>query len=307
MSLNTAVYEAVQRDLTIVFNLRAQAAEPFYPLLCTIQPSKGADEKYGWLGSLPGIREWIGPRQFKQLRAADYTLRNKDWELSLEFEKKDVDDDRMGSFRTVIGSAADEAMFHPDELLFDVVNAAESQPCFDGQYFFDTDHSWGDSGVQSNLLTYDAVNPAAVTAAEFKAAYHAALLRMLGYKNDQGRYLVRPKAGKLGDLVVTVPLPLYQMAVTAFEQVLINQGETNVVLEKPTVIPVQYYSASDKFDLYYTGGLLKPYVFQARQPLAPLQFKGADDQESRTLKAMTSARYNVGFLAWWTAVRTQFN
>ena len=33
--------------------------------------------------------------------------------------------------------------------------AGESTVCFDGQYFFDTDHSEGDSGSQSNDITFD--------------------------------------------------------------------------------------------------------------------------------------------------------
>ena len=129
---------------------------------------------------------------------------------------------------------------------------------------------------------------------------------MLGFKNDQGKYLVRPKAGKLGNLICVVPLSMYQAATQAFEQILINQGESNFVLEKPRVIPVQYYNQSNKFDLYYTGGRLKPYVFQARKPLR-FNVKGADDIEFKVLKAMTEARYNVGYLAWWTGVRTTFN
>ena len=82
MSLQTAVYEAVSRDITQVFRSAAQKADPFYPELCTVVPSDGADEKYAWLGAMPGIREWIGPRKFKQLRASDFVLKNKKWESS---------------------------------------------------------------------------------------------------------------------------------------------------------------------------------------------------------------------------------
>lgn len=315
MALQTADYQAVQRDITVIFNEAAQQAMPFYPDLCTVVPSNSADEKYGWLGAMPGMREWIGPRNFKQIRAADYTLANKHWESSLEIERTVIDDDRLGLLRPSLGNLADEAMYHPDELLFQsVVNLGESQACFDGQYFFDTDHSWGDSGSQSNDLTATAATGTSPTSAEFRTAFHAALVALLGFKNDQGKPFVRPKVGKLGNLIVAVPLAMYEAAVKAFEQIVVADTSlalSNFILEKPTVVCVQYMGAgytngSDaKFDLYYTGGRLKPYVFQARQPLR-FQTKGFDDMEFKTIKAMTEARYNIGYLAWWTAVRTTF-
>lgn len=313
MSLQTASYQAVQRDLTVVFNETVQSAAPFYPEICTIQSSSGADEKYSWLGGLPGMREWIGPRRFEQLRAADYTLANKEWESSLEVEKNAVDDDRMGGLRTQMAMLGEEAAYHPDELLFEnVVNQAESVACFDGQYFYDTDHEWGDSGTQSNDLTYNATDHTAVTAVEFRAAFHQALEALLGFKNDQGKPFIRPRVGKLGDLVITVPLSLYKVANQAFDQQKISGGEDNFLLEIPRVVCVQYMGAgydngSDvKFDLFHTGGMLKPFVFQARRPLRPVQWKGMDDAETKILKAMTDARYNIGYLAWWKAVRTTF-
>lgn len=313
MPLNTASYQAVQRDLTVVFKNELKAATPFYPQLCTIVPSTGADEKYSWLGGLPGMREWVGPRRFNQLRGADYTLKNKTWESGIEVEKEHLEDDRMGQYRMQIGQLAEEAAFHPDELLFEnIVNLAESEACFDGQYFFDTDHSWGDSGTQSNDLTFDATDHTDVTETEFRAAFHQALIKLLGFKNDQGKPYVRPRVGRLGNLVVAVPLALYEVALKAFDQTTLATGEDNFIIEKPTVVCIPYMGAeytngSDvKFDLYYTGGKLKPYVFQARRPLRALAWKGADDAESRVMKAMTDARYNIGFLAWWTAVRTTF-
>ena len=107
---------------------------------------------------------------------------------------------------------------------------------------------------------------------------------------------------------------MWEVATKAFEQVIIVEGGagvSNYTLERPQVIPIQYMGAgatngSDaKFDLYYTGGRLKPYVFQARQKLR-FQTKGFEDIEFKVIKAMTEARYNIGYLAWWTAVRTTF-
>lgn len=313
MSLTTAKYKAVQNQMIRVFKSQARAATPFYPLVATIAPSDGESEDYGWVGAMPGMREWIGDRQWHDLRAADYTLKNKTFESSLALEKEKVDDDRHGFFENVMRALADEATYHPDELLFfNLINSAESLACFDGQFFYDTDHSWGDSGTQSNDLGYTVASTSAVTTTEFKASFHQALEALLGFKNDRGKYLVRPRIGKLGNLVARVPLALYETAVKSFEQIYISGGESNFHLEKPQVVVIQYMGAGNtggsdvKWDLDYTGGILKPFIFQARKPLR-IQSKGADDNEFKDLKFMTDARYNVGFGAWWTSVRTTFS
>lgn len=307
MSLVTARYQAVQRDVTQVFKTRAEAATPFYPQLCTIVPSNSLDEKYSMLGGLPGMREWIGERKAKELRAGNFVITNKHWESTLGIEKTDIDDDRLGTLNTQIMGLADEATYHPDELLFTIADsAAEATACFDGQYFYDTDHAWGDSGNQSNDLTYNATDENAVTTTEFRAAFEAAVDAMLGFKNDQGKYMVRPRIGQMGQLICAVPRALRTTANKAFEQALVGNGESNWFSEKPTIVTIPYYTSGVKFDLFYTGGLIKPFVFQARTPLR-FQVDGANDLKTKQLLAMTEARYNIGYGAWWTAVRTTFN
>lgn len=318
MTLRTAAYEVVQRDITQVFNTQLQTAQPFYPELCTVVPSTSLDEKYAFLGSSQGVREWLGDRQFHQMRAADFVIKNKLWESSEEFEKTDVDDDRMGMFRPRIMSLADEAAYHPDELLFQTIGLGESTACFDGQYFFDTDHSWGSSGTQSNSVTYDMAG-AAPTVAEFRSAFQAAMLKMLSFKNDKGKFYFRPTLKSIEGLIITVPPALWEVGVKAFEQAITLElsgsaaaAVTNVLLARPRVVPIPYLAGTEtngsdlKFDLYYTGGILRPFVFQAREPLR-FQVKGADDIEYRVIKAMTEARYNVGYFMWPYAVRTLFN
>lgn len=311
MSLQTASYQAVRRDLTIIFNKTAAASTPMYPTLCTKVDSTSRDENYGWLGDLPGMREWIGPREFKQLRGADYLLKNRKWESSLEVLKDDVDDDRTGQYRPRIEALAEEATYHPDELLFEVMNAAGTAQCYDGQYYFDTDHQWGDSGVQSNIVSRTVVDANVPTAAEFLASFHAALIRMLGFKNDQGKPFFRPRIQKLGNLLAVVPLNMYEAAEKAFAQQLVANGESNFHIERPTIVPSVYKGDSSlggsdtKWQLYYTGGRIKPFVFQARKPLK-FQITGEDSIEHQVLKAMTEARYNVGFGMWAFACEVQF-
>lgn len=306
MALDTARAVATLRGLTAKFDIGVSGGAPFYPNLCTIVPSTGADEKYGFLGAMPGMREWLGDRQFQTLRAGDYTLANKEWESSVNIEKNDIDDDRLGMYGPVLQQLGMEAAYHPDELLVTAIEAGESTACFDGQYFFDTDHSWGESGEQSNDLTGAAATGTQPTVAEMKAAFRACVTALLGFKNDKGKLLNRPVVRTANDLTLVVPLVYRDVAHDAFDAVLIGNGESNVVIDRPNIVCLPALSSGAKFWVFATGGVLKPFVFQARRPLAR-QMKGMDDREFKNVKFMTDARYNLGYLAWWNAVQYTFS
>jgi len=306
MSLDTAKATVTLRTLTKTFDNRVASATPFYPKVSNIIPSDGADEAYALLGNMPGIREWLGDRQFKELRAGQFTIANRHWESSLLIKKTDIADDRMGMYGPLMEDLAVEATYHPDELLFTALVNGESTACFDGQYFFDTDHSWGDSGTQDNDLTYAAATSTVPTAAEFLAAYHAARSAMLKFKNDQGKLLNRPTSeGGLKNLMIIVNPDFELIARTAIQATLAGGGNSNIVLDAPTIVSTGYLTDTSKMYMLNLEGALKPFVFQAREPLSR-QTKGLDDIETKDIKFMTEARYNLGYLAWWKACLTTF-
>lgn len=302
MSLDTAKATVTLRSLTHKFDNRLRISQPFYPEVCTVLPSDGLNEQYALLGNMPGVREWLGDRVFKELRAGNFTIENKHWESSLAIKKTDLADDRMAMYGPVMEELAVEAAFHPDELFFAALADGESTAGFDGQYFFDTDHAWGDSGTQDNDLTSAAATGTTPTAAEFRTAFHAARSAMLKFKNDQGKFYNRPTVRAMSDLLVLVP-PEQELA--AYEGLTANllSNNSNVVIDRPRIVVAPQLTDATKFYLFNTGAILKPMVFQAREPLTR-QMKGLDDAETKDVKFMTEARYNVGYLAWWTAVLT---
>jgi len=307
MSLNTSSAVTKLRSLTQRFDHAVVAANPFYPTLCTDVPSDGADEEYGMLGAVPGVREWLGDRSYKELREANWTIRNKLWEQSLQILRQDMEDDRLGKYDPVAEQLGIRAAHHPDVLLMSLINGAESGECFDGQYYFDTDHVWGQSGTQSNLLSPTAANTASVTTAEFKAAFNAAIAALYGFKDDQGQ-LLNDEVFEQNDgsnLAVVVPAALRQTAYDALTAALATNGGTNVVLNRPRIITANSYTATTSFDLYKIDAPLKPYIFQRRTPLKR-QLADLDNIKEKAVKLLTEARYNVGYGAWWCAVRSTF-
>lgn len=309
MSLDTAAAVATLRSLTAKFDNRVKSTTPFYPTLCSIIPSNGADEEYGMLGSVPAIREWLADRQFHTARAAKFTIANKLWESSISIQKTHFKDDRMGLYATQFEDLAVRAVRHPDKLLLsDLVVNATTDLCLDGQAFFDTDHSWGDSGTQDNDLTGAAATGTNPSVAEFKASATAALSAMLAFKDDKGELLhddVVMGANGGMKLVALVPLSMWEVAVTAFKPgILLADGATNVPIVTAEVVPTPHLTGA-YWDLYRVDTAFKPYIFQAREPLSR-QTKGLDDIEFKDVKFMTQARYNVGYGAWWNAVRYTF-
>lgn len=302
MTLDIASAQIKLRDLTAKFDNSMRAATPFYPQVCYDATSNGADEKYGWIGGMPGMKEWLGERQFSGLRSANFVIENKHFESSLLISKNSIKDDRLQQYGPVMQQLGIEAAHHPDELFFTALANGESTACFDGQFFFDTDHVWGNSGTQSNDLTSTVASTSAVTATEMKTAIRAAVKAMLGFKNDQGKLYHRPTVNRLSDLTLLVPLALRDQTYDAIESQLISNS-SNVVVDRPTIVASPYLTSDVKFYLFKTGDPVKPMVFQRREPLMR-QMKGLEDSEVKDVKFMTEARYNVGYFAWWTAVLT---
>lgn len=304
MALDTAKATVTLRTLTHKFNEQVQAATPMYPSLCTVVPSNGYDEAYGMLGDMPGMREWLGDRQFKELRAANFSLVNKHWESSILIKKTDMADDRMGLYGPVVQDLATEAAYHPDELMYSILVAGGSGLGFDGTAFYGGSHAWGDSGTQDNDIDATAASGTTPTAAEFRTAFHAARIEMMKFKNDQGKFLNRRTSPSMSNLMCLVPLELEEAARVGLTAELLGNN-SNVVLDAPRIVPCQFLTDAAKFYLFNMEGALKPFVFQAREPLKS-QTKGLTDIETKDVKFMTEARYNVGYLAWWKSVRVTF-
>lgn len=304
MAQDTAQATTKLRGLTAAFDNRIKSYAPFWPSLSMTVQSSGADERYAILGAVPTPREWLGERDFKELAATDWTLTNKTWEESVKIKEEAIQDDRLGMYVPVLEELGKRFAAHPDSLLLTLINNAESGTCFDGQFFFDTDHSWGDSGTQDNDLTDTAVDSAAVTVAECKSLFNTARQALLGFKDDAGELLNGPIYTGMSDLTLLVPPALEQNMTEALTAVLGTQGGTNIVIDKPNIVVSPSLTSSVKFDLYKTDQPLKPYIMQQRRPLRrAMEGAGKTTIEFKDVKFMADARYVAGYGAWWTGVR----
>lgn len=132
------------RDLQVGYRTNFQQAfaetTAMYTQVATVVPSATAEERYPWLGSVPGMREWIGERVLRNASEYGYSIRNRSWEQTVTVSRESIEDDTYGVYAPLVGEMGRAAKAHPDELVFALLQAGFSTNCFDGQFFFDTDH-----------------------------------------------------------------------------------------------------------------------------------------------------------------------
>lgn len=142
--INKGTLSALFTGIQTAFNKGFRGITPLWMQVATLVPSTTKEEKYAWLGQFPRLREWIGDRQIKSIAAHDYSIKNKKFESSVAIPRDDIEDDSYGVFMPLFQEMGHAAATHPDELTFALLNAGFTTTCFDGQFFFDTDHPVGD-------------------------------------------------------------------------------------------------------------------------------------------------------------------
>lgn len=150
--LNTGFNKLYQNGL--------KSVESQYQQIATIVPSSTASNTYGWLGEMPGLREWAGSRLIKDFMTHNYAIANKLFESTIGVKRTDIEDDNLGIYNPLFTALGQRAGEHPDELMFDLLKSGTANLCYDGQNFFDTDHpvypNHDGTGTPATVSNYDA-------------------------------------------------------------------------------------------------------------------------------------------------------
>lgn len=260
-------------------------------------------ETYKWLGQAPAMREWVGGRHAKGLRDNGITIVNKKFESTLEIPVDWIRRDKTGQVMIRVNEMARRANSHWAKLLSTLIIAGESAVCYDGQYFFDTDHSEGDSGSQSNDISVDITTTTAPTASEMQTAILTAIQQIFTFVDDQGE----PLNEDANNFTVMVPVSFLQAAGSALGATVISQtsnlinavgslGGFNVNL----AVNPRLSSWTTKFAVFRSDGDVAPFIRQEEEPISiaaiaegsELEF--VEDVHQYGIKALR----NVGYGYW---------
>jgi phage major head subunit gpT-like protein len=265
--------------------------------------SNQESETYKWLGMAPAMREWVGGRVAKGFRENGVTVANKTFEATMEVLVDEMRRDKTGQIMTRVRELADRVNAHWAKLLSTLIIAAEAGVCYDGQYFFDTDHSEGDSGTQDNDIANNITTTTAPTASEMESSILLATQAILGFKDDQGE----PMNEDAKSFLVMVPVSYMSAAAAALKNPVIVDGSgarTNTIVNlggfayELAVNP--RLSWTTKFAVFRTDGQTKPFIRQEEEGLqvdaiaegSELEFK--ENKHHYGVKAVR----NVGYGYW---------
>ncbi len=140
MEFNATTLKAANIGFNASFKAGLAMAASMYGAVATTVPSSTKTQEYGWLGDFPGFREWVGDRVINNLAKHGYTLVNKDYENTIGVDRNDFDDDNLGMYAPLFQQLGYTATVFPDQLVWPVLGNGFVNRCYDGQYFFDTDH-----------------------------------------------------------------------------------------------------------------------------------------------------------------------
>jgi phage major head subunit gpT-like protein len=293
------------KGLRSEFFARYDAAMTHYQDLTTRIQSNSDSETYKWLGSVPRMREWGTGRVARGVNTESYSVENLKYESTLEVDRDEISDDKTGQIRVRIGELAVRAASHKDYLIAQLLinGSTAGFNSYDGVTFFNDAHASGASGSQDNKLTSTAVDPSNPTTEEFKAALTKAIGTMMAFKDDQGDPMSTSGTG----LVCIVPTTMYLRALEAVSATL-TSSTSNVLQGAARIIAFPWLTDPAKWYLLKTDGVIRPLIFQDREPVEFTALTEESEEGFRREKFLygVRARYRIAYGYWQFAVRTDF-
>ncbi|MGL4442646.1 MAG: Mu-like prophage major head subunit gpT family protein [Alsobacter sp.] len=268
----------------------------------TTMPSSSEFNTYGWMATLAGMREWIGPRVYEGLKERAYTIYNKTYEKTIAVPRDRLDDGQVADAQFAMGEIARSAAQLPDDLLLALLEGGQASSvgglAYDGQFFYDTDHpvNLDSTGTQRNYYA----SALALDATNIKSA----IALMQAYKNEANRPL---GIGDSGPLTVLVSPSQWGALLDAVDAKTVSTGGENILSTKYNIRPIKWARLSSAtrwfiFDLSSPGP--KPFILQRRRnPTFVSKTAGSDPNVFERNEYVWGAdcRMGAGYGMWFKA------
>lgn len=269
-------------------------------------------ETYKMLGQTSPLRKWKGARQNKPLNKYSIEIENDLYESTMEFDKRELRQDKTGQIQVRIADQARRAVQHWERLLSDLIN--DNGVAYDGQNFYDTDHDESGSN-QANALTNSdipALNVAtatAPTADEMANILVEAVAYFHSLTDDQGE----PANGGANSFTIMCGArPVYSAALQATGLDFISTGASNPVRsltgQNITLTPMyntRLTSAASLIYVFRDDGMTKPFIGQEENGVqVEVLGEGSDYAfDNHAHKFGVNANRGVGYGEWKQALK----
>lgn len=263
-----------------------------------LEDHQGKTINLNWLGAAPQMRKWLDEKRAQGLNKFNYDVTVERYEASIEIDMDAFYDARFAIYDSRIKEMGQNASRLVYNMVSDLIKNGSAATCYDGQFFFDTDHSEGDSGVQSNLLTGTGTSAAQIT-----TDFYTALTAINGFKDDKGVPLQPSQFRPI------VWIPNNATVVQRFKELqkaeMISTTDNILVNSFDLVIDPRLTDTNDWY-MFRSDGILKPFIVVKREdPSYKDNFSSrADDVFMRRIGvASVEARCVAAYGMWQQAAK----
>lgn len=271
MLVNMETISAIFTNFNATFQKAFDAAPSQWQDTAMRVPSTGLQNDYSWIDLFPKMRKWLGDKYVKSLKAHGFTIVNDEWEATVAVLRKHIETDQLGIYEPAVRDVGFSSKQLPDEIVSELKNNAFAATCFDGQFFYDTDHPVTDAdGVSGSVSNAGTAALSCATLALAAASYGAARLAVMQFKDDEGRPL-----GLMPD-TLEVPPALEATARTLLESDRLDDDKPNPYRGTAKLIVNPRLTSTTAWFLHVTSRPLKPFIYQERKAPMPVQQTGME-------------------------------
>lgn len=295
------ILPGLKADFALAY--RNELEHSFAETIATVINTTMPMQRYGWLGAVPPMREFVDERRAQGLNAHAVTIEDKTFESTIAVDRRAIEDDQLDLIRLRIRDLAFRVAAHRQQIVVEGLAKGFSGTGYDGEALFSTAHPTG-TGTTSNRTTN------ALSANSLSDGITA----MMTVPDDAGiplgivpdTLVVGPKLQWAATELIDSPVVVYKgnavdtAAPTPYRNAL--HGYLRLV-----VSPFLTGDYDDYWFLLDTKRPIKSVILQQRSDV-PVEFTALDNRSGSESAFMRDryyygvrARYNVGYGLWQTA------
>jgi phage major head subunit gpT-like protein len=264
-------------------------------------PSSSRSSLHAWLANQSSVKEWLGRRKLNSFGTRHWEVVNRNWELSYSFDVNQIADDLSGLVAEAVMAARQNGAKwarHEDLLCASTLEAGNAATCYDGQFFFDSDHPTDLEGLTSG--TFDNT----ISGALSHSTVYSALKKLMSYKNMDGSPMVPPGAKvklmtppALMDRVDSILYTKSLTPATAYALFGTGGASENPLYQRMEGVTNQYLTSDTVWYVVAEVDGIKPIMFQRRQGIETAE-QGPGSQlyfDEKKVAIGTDSRYEASF------------